>query len=122
VPHPKDPSRPVTVRYELRPDRAALLLRIYEVARDGLGNWRLTEHLQTNHEPWDGTSWTPTRVNWLLNAREVLGEFQPIKRDEAGKRLPDGPRIPGYYPRAIADDLFDSVRGANTLTGLSDFR
>jgi DNA invertase Pin-like site-specific DNA recombinase len=51
-------------------------------------------------------------LTWLVKvftSRAVLGEFQPQKFVN-GKRVPDGPPIPDYFPRIIEQSMWDAAR------------
>jgi hypothetical protein len=47
----------------------------------------------------------------MLRNRATIGEHQP-KRIRNGKRVPDGDPIPGFYPAAIDESLFDAAQEA----------
>lgn len=94
--------------YELMPERADLLKRIFQMTIDGLG--AIAIHKQLNKEgikPWgrSKTGWHTTYIKKILRARTVLGEYQPFKSED-GKRVEDGEPIQGYYPAAIDIDTF----------------
>jgi len=87
-------------RYEIIPERAIVVRRIYLEAVAGLGKRRITARLNRDGIPTfrgkDG--WHQSSVGKILSTEAVLGLFQPHRKVN-GKRVPDGPPIPGYFPR-----------------------
>jgi DNA invertase Pin-like site-specific DNA recombinase len=131
--HDLDPGRVVTTGYELIPERAAVMRRIFEMARDDRrGARRILRWLADNVEPWGRSGrWTLSYVKKLLAGREAVGEYQPYYRPvggltpsqarkeaaQSGKDvkatvIPAGPAIPGYYPAALEEGLFLAARAA----------
>jgi hypothetical protein len=49
--------------------------------------------------------WQPSSIIKILRARTTVGEYQPHRRDENGRRIPDGEPIRGYYPAVIDEGL-----------------
>jgi hypothetical protein len=113
-PHPKDPSRQVTVCYRLNEERAAVVRQMFDLARQGWGHYRIRNWLEESGvAPWGhASSWANSTIQWILRARETVGEYQPERRDDDGKRVPDGPPVPGYYPAAVKERVFRDVQAA----------
>lgn len=84
------------------PERVAALRRLFELASTGYGRSRIVGRLTEEGVPpfGKGKEWTRAYVGRILSDRRVLGEYQPRRTDDT----PDGPPIPGYYPRVISED------------------
>ena len=118
------PTKPMTARcpewsklvdgkFELIPDRVAIIRRIFEECVSGLGKRQIATRLNEEGIPafrgengWHGSS-----VQKILSNEGVLGVFQPHRRAN-GKRIPDGEPIPNYYPPIIDEVLFWRVRAS----------
>jgi DNA invertase Pin-like site-specific DNA recombinase len=121
----------------LVPTRAAAVERIYQLAADGCGIRRIIMKLEAEkvspfggyeeYEDEDGNTrrrapagehlgsgkWTKSYVHRILQDRRAIGEFQPRKADGS----PDGPVLPGYFPRAVTPELWGAARaGVNRRT------
>lgn len=92
------------------PDRAALVKRVFEMARSGLGAYRIGKQLrQEGVKPFGKAKcWSTAYTKQLLCNRAVLGEFTPSLRrgGEKAKRLE---AIPNYYPAIVSKPLFATV-------------
>jgi DNA invertase Pin-like site-specific DNA recombinase len=111
-------------RLYLNPERAALVKRVFRLAAAGYGHGRIVGLLNREKVPTWGkkprtkeqveaerdlpkeqraplapAEWQRPYVSKLLRDKRVLGEMQP---HEHGK--PDGPPIPGYFPRVVEPD------------------
>ena len=91
--------------------RVKVVKSIFEWAANGHGSHLITRKLNsTNVEPFGRSSgWVESYVTKILLNRAVLGEFQPHTK-EAGKRVPIGPVVEGYFPQIIDEKLFLRVR------------
>lgn len=100
--------------YALHPERAELVRRIFQLSIDGRGRGSIAKILNGEGIPaFKGGSWATTSINRLLSNRAVLGEYQP--RTGSGKaRTPSGIAIPGFFPAAIEESLFDRAQEAST--------
>lgn len=95
--------------YEVIPDRANLLVRMFELAAQGLGKRLIAKTL--NREgipPWGGgRRWADSTIHYLTKCPAALGVYQPHRLDpETHKRIPDGPPIENYYPAVITPELW----------------
>jgi DNA invertase Pin-like site-specific DNA recombinase len=94
-------------RYEINPERAAVVRRIYQEGIAGFGKRRIAKRLNGDGIPAfrgrDG--WHESSVGKILETEAVLGVFQP-HRKVGGKRIPDGPPIPGYFPAIVDEATF----------------
>lgn len=78
---------------------------IFQKTIEGLGQRYILKQLQENFEPIGRSKrWNSSYIQKVLADRSVVGEFQPMKPNEEGVRVPDGPPIPNYYPAAIEDE------------------
>jgi hypothetical protein len=113
-PHPKDPERNVTLRYEERPERVALLKWMHEQAQQGWGSGRIRKELIARRVPAWGVSgrWNVITITHYLTTRTAVGEHQPTRLDKDGVRRPDGPPIPDHYPEVITEDCWRRTQAA----------
>jgi DNA invertase Pin-like site-specific DNA recombinase len=102
------------------PEHVAAVRRLFALAGQGYGRARIIAALVAEKLPPFGGSgrWTRSYVNRLLTDRRVLGEYQPRRTDDT----PDGPPIPGYYPRVITDEEWALARAAAEKPGRRDRR
>jgi DNA invertase Pin-like site-specific DNA recombinase len=131
-------------RYEVIPGAGDTLRMIFELRHAGVGFG--TMEVRLNREaPWkppprkgggrprkDGRparagqktlGWRISYIKKILRNPAVMGVYQPHVR-EGGKRVPDGPPIPDYYPQVVDPVLFAALQAqmaANTdpVTGHS---
>ena len=91
--------------FSLNEEGAKAIRFIFDKTIEGLGQRYVLKQLQKHFAP-IGLSkrWNSSYVQKILADRAVLGEFQPMKPNEEGVRVPDGPPIPNYYPAAIDDE------------------
>src|SRR5262249_38982183 len=118
----------------LIPERAAVVKRIFELARAGYGaSWmakkftdegvppfgdRVLEEDEEGNSFWQAADgerygcgqWRSTYIRKILADRRALGEYQPC--DVAGKK--QGAPISGYFPRVIEDAEFYATRAVVT--------
>jgi DNA invertase Pin-like site-specific DNA recombinase len=111
-------TAPGEVRFELIPERARTVRRVFELAHSGLGVHRIAERLNADRVPVLGRAvfrgrpvvWNETVVYHQLTTRAVIGEYQPCQ-GRGSTRTPAGDPIPNYFPAAIDADLFHAVQG-----------
>ena len=104
-------------QYILRPDRAAIIQRIYQLAIDGYGKGASSKILNIEGVPsFKGKTWAASSLDKVLNNRAVFGEYQPysVQVDESGVRQKSGAVIPNYYPVAIDESTFYQAQAAIT--------
>jgi DNA invertase Pin-like site-specific DNA recombinase len=115
-------------RFYLIPERSRVVAEIFRIAREeGKGSRKILMDLNANPElypPFEGKRgrkgrrgrrWTRTYVEKILASRAAFGEYQPYRRDENGKKVPDGDPVPNYYPAVVTEDEFYLVREAQRL-------
>lgn len=100
-------------------DRAALVLRWFELAAAGNGAKAIGSILDGEGiETWErfdrkARIWNRTFIAATLRNREVLGEFQPmrVQREEDGteRRVPEGDVWTNHFPAIVPADLFARV-------------
>jgi DNA invertase Pin-like site-specific DNA recombinase len=107
-----------TKRFDLIPERAAVIRRIFEEAIDGMGGTAIAARLnQDGVPPFVATSdgWHPGYVLTILKSRSVMGFYQPTfwnkSAGERAVRQHDGEDIAGYYPEVITPETFERVQG-----------
>jgi DNA invertase Pin-like site-specific DNA recombinase len=100
-------------RYEIIPERVAIVQQIFADSASGLGMFSIASQLNRDSvPPFVGPNgWHHTYIAKILANRAALGEFQPHVRVD-GKRVPDGPPIENYFPAIINDDLFYRAQDA----------
>jgi len=101
--------------FDLIPDRAAIVKKIFKMAAAGHGANYVTKDLNRSEVPTFGRAkaWGLSYVKKILTNRSVIGEFTPHLLDD-GQRVPLDP-ISDYYPKAVSLELFHTVtnlRGA----------
>jgi DNA invertase Pin-like site-specific DNA recombinase len=100
--------------FVLKPAEAAVVRRICEEAASGMGKRLITTRLnQDGISPPKGyNGWHHSTVGALLRDRRLIGELQPMRVLEDGRRGPNGNPIPDYYPAVIDRPLFHRVQAA----------
>jgi DNA invertase Pin-like site-specific DNA recombinase len=106
--------------------RVKVVRRIFEETAAGIGRRTIIRRLNSQgilafRPPKKGSEdspqkshkgWQPSSLAKLIASRAVLGEYQPHKRDENGKRKPDGDAIKNYYPAIIEEALWTKANRA----------
>lgn len=97
-------------RFEIIPERAAVVRRIYEMVRQGKGQLIISKTLRAEKIPMFGRGrvWHTSYVKKILDNRAVIGEFTPAKLVN-GERV-FGEPIPNYYPAVVPKGLFAAVQ------------
>jgi DNA invertase Pin-like site-specific DNA recombinase len=91
--------------YEEEAAAAAIVRRIYRLAIDGVGTYRIAAKLnQEGVLPFGGKSklWSTTYLRNILRSRATLGEHQPHRMAD-GKRVPIGNPVAGYFPALLTE-------------------
>jgi len=106
-------------KFELIPERAALVQRIFTMSKGGMGNALIAKELNLEgidtwgdgiHQSRKAKGWHTSYVLKILNNRAVIGEMTPHKMEQ-GKRVPQEP-LSGYYPNVITDEVFALTQAA----------
>ena len=119
--------------YILIPERVAIVREIVSWTRQGLGRASITKRLNERNVSSIGAtrrrrpsesstgvadvSWHASYVHKILTSRALVGEFQPHRVSENGKKVPDGAPVPDYFPRVLDDAEFDLVQSLITNRG-----
>lgn len=84
---------------------------IFEKTAEGWGQRLILGELQKKFRPIGRSGrWNSSYIQKVLNDRAVLGELQPRRFNEEGNRVPEGPPIPGYYPKVIEEELWHQAQ------------
>lgn len=91
--------------------RAAIVRRIFDEAASGIGTFTIVRRLNEDGVPtFTGKGgWQNSTVNKILSGAAVVGAFQP-NRMEDGERTPDGEPIRNYFPRIVAQAVFEAAQ------------
>ncbi len=110
-------------RFVLVPDRAAVVLRIYELAADGMGSWGIAKQLNSSQTPnWGKASANSTQEGWnhttvlnILNSPAVEGVHYPTHQ-VGKKRVRTGEVYRDYFPviEGLTADLIARARSQMT--------
>jgi DNA invertase Pin-like site-specific DNA recombinase len=110
-------------KFEVIPERADLVRRIFSMSASGRGKTAIARTLNAEGVPtWKkGNGWHAAVVHQILSNPAVIGRYQPhTKRHEDGSRVavrkPAGPPIEGYFP-AILDSPGDFYRTGRGVSG-----
>jgi DNA invertase Pin-like site-specific DNA recombinase len=97
--------------FEIIPDRAKLVRRIFKMAKEGKGKREIMRIMNLEKIPVWGRArrWHETYLYLLLSGRQVLGELQPTFKREA-----DGPVLKNYYPAVIEEATWAAVQRQRT--------
>jgi DNA invertase Pin-like site-specific DNA recombinase len=95
-------------------DKAAVVRRLFRMAREGHGVTRICQILNDEGVPYIGrplmagrpTMWNSRSVFHILRSRSVLGELALCK-----DRKPTGQVVKGYWPAILAEKEFLAVQG-----------
>lgn len=102
--------------FEVIPERADVVRRIFELALDGHGKQGIAYRLnQDGVKSFGKNGWYPSYVRKILANEAVIGRFQPMRKlhdPKTGKksREPEGDVIEGYFPAIIDPADFHRVR------------
>jgi hypothetical protein len=94
-----------TGRFELIPERVAVVRRIIQMAMNGQGSLAIASALNREKVAplGHGKIWHQS-VPWqLLHSRRLIGEHQ-VEQNVKGKRVAFGPPIPNYYPPVMTEE------------------
>lgn len=98
-----------------RPERVALVRRIFQETIDGFGRREIVRRLNSEGVPTfrGGKGWHTSSIAKIIQSRAALGEYQPHTGTHRNRnRKPDGDPIPNYYPPIIDNDIFWQALGA----------
>jgi recombinase len=104
------------------PDRAETVRRIFEASISGIGCYVIAKQFNSQGVPPLGPSpkWDKSTIYKILCNRATIGEFQPRRRDDNGRYVPDGLPVANFYPAVIEERLF--LAAQETLRNNLTFR
>ena len=94
------------------PAAVTTIQRIYRMQLDGVSQHRIERALNDDPTAWQRPNgWRCSYIKKVLSNPAVIGIYQPhTRRGEGGKREPEGPPIPGYYPAIIEPEVYYAVQ------------
>jgi hypothetical protein len=100
-------GRMATVGFELLPEPAAAIRRMFELALSGMGERQVAAQLNRENVPGltPGVGWHHSTVKQVLKSPGVIGIKQP-GRMVNGKSVADGEPLIDYYPRVVDDGTY----------------
>ncbi|MFZ3466404.1 recombinase family protein [Vibrio harveyi] len=102
--------------YQLIPERAAIIKRIFQLNNDGMGAIAIARLLNEEQIPAWGrskTGWQTSYIKKILKTRTVLGEYQPhLVVNKV--RTPEGEPISEFYPPVIDPKTFKLAQQSMT--------
>jgi DNA invertase Pin-like site-specific DNA recombinase len=103
--------------FEENKRRADIVRRIFAETEQGFGRRQIVKGLnrEGNLSFLSGKGWQPSSVIKIIRARTTIGEYQPHRRDETGRRVADGEPIKGYYPAVIQEAQWIAANAAVDL-------
>lgn len=101
-----------TRSYVVIPERAAIMVRMFELAAGGLGKRSIARILNEEGVAyWKGGKWGENTLHFMLKWPAAKGIYQPCRIDpETRRRIPEGPAIEGYFPQVISNDLWQRAQ------------
>jgi hypothetical protein len=99
--------------FRVKEEAAAIVRRIFALAREGMGVHRITATLTRDGVPTlgKGDRWVKAYVYRILANPAAMGTYQPC-RQEGKKSVPDGEAIEGYYPAVVSAEDWRAARAA----------
>lgn len=102
-------------QFLLRPERVALVHRVFRETIEGYGRREIVRRLNAEGISTfrGGHGWHTSSVAKIIQSRAVLGEYQPHSgTHRARNRKPEGDPIPDYYPAILDEDIFWRAQAA----------
>ena len=106
--------------FTLNPENAAIIRKIFEMSRDGLGCYTIAKQLNDQKVPAFGPSgrWDQSTIDKMLKNRAVVGDLQPTSYESKAKKAAyEEPPVPNFYPAAIDEELFNATQIARQING-----
>lgn len=94
--------RAVEGKFEIIPDRVAIIKQIIAMRHDGLGKQAIATRLGDTPAFRGAKGWAASSVQRLVKNQALLGIYQPRLLDGT----PEGDAVEGFYPRVISDADF----------------
>lgn len=109
--------------FDVIEEKAATVRRIFDLA-ESMGQHAIARVLnEEGLAPLMGkrSGWHASSVVKVLTSPAVIGTYQPHERHkQTGRRVPDGPAVPNYYPAIVGEALFyrtQALRAGRRATG-----
>lgn len=102
-------------KFHLRPERVAIVHRIFQDTMDGYGRREIVRRLNTDKVPtWrGGDGWHTSSVAKVVQSRATIGEYQPhTGTHKLRNRKPVGEPIKDFYPPIIDEAVFWRAQAA----------
>ncbi|TGS40699.1 MULTISPECIES: recombinase family protein [unclassified Mesorhizobium] len=102
-------------RFVERPERVAIVRRVFQETNDGAGRREIVRRLNAEGIPpfRGGKGWHTSSVAKVIQGRAVLGEYQPhTGTHRARNRKPDGDPILDFYPSIIDEVTYSRAQEA----------
>lgn len=107
--------------FEVLPERAAVVGRVFEMAKAGSGQHKIAATLNAEGIlPWGRAQhWQRSYISKMLKSRAVVGTMVPhlLEHDDAGKRRVALDPIDNYYPSVVSPQLFAEVQDLLNIAG-----
>lgn len=107
--------------FEILPERADLVGRIFQMALDGVGQHKIASTFNSEGiAPWGrGKFWHRSYIAKVLSNPAVIGVFQPhvIEYDGTTKQRKALEPVEGYFPAIIAPDTFREAQALRQAKG-----
>jgi DNA invertase Pin-like site-specific DNA recombinase len=100
-----------TGKFVTIPTATTAVRDIFAKSMQGMGHHTIARTFNQRHISPIGRAsfWHGSYVAKILKSRAVLGEFQPFS-SKSGRRIPDGPCIPNYFPPVVDQPTFNAVQ------------
>ncbi len=95
------------------PSAAAIINKMFSDYSTGIGVVTIAKRLNESGVPCISNRskiWKTHYIQQLLRSRALIGEYQPKKRDDHGKKQLAGVAVPDYFPVVVPVKLFDKVQ------------
>ncbi|MDT6939824.1 recombinase family protein [Brucella pseudogrignonensis] len=102
-------------KFHVRPERVAIVHRIFQDTIDGYGRREIVRRLNAEKVPtWrGGDGWQTSSVAKVVQSKAVIGEYQPhTGTHKLRNRKPVGDPIKDYYPPIVDDVTFWRAQAA----------
>ncbi|WP_180350174.1 recombinase family protein [Ochrobactrum sp. CGA5] len=102
-------------KFHIRPERVAIVHRIFQDVIDGYGRREIVRRLNAEKVPtWrGGDGWHTSSVAKVVQSKAVIGEYQPHSgTHKLRNRKPVGDPIKDYYPRIVDEATFWRAQAA----------
>ncbi len=102
-------------KFHVRPERVAIVHRIFQDTIDGYGRREIVRRLNGDKVPtWrGGDGWHTSSVAKVVQSKAVIGEYQPHSgTHKLRNRKPVGEPVKDYYPRIVDEATFWRAQAA----------